>query len=1287
MAEEGGFEMELWSDTAYIAGDTSGGGGGSVFWTGGSCGSCADDVKRPSDPRPEHTYAGLQNQGGTCYLNALLQAVFATRELRRPLLAVDPQSVELEAKRKFLVSFQRFFAELALLDVSAVETKDLTDAFGWERDQVVEQQDASELNRVLIDSLSRACEESPIAHLADRVYGFTLSTGIHCGTCSGESAHKECMMDLPAPLSAGTLESCMSSYFLPEPMVGENRYFCERCDARVDAERRMRLESLPPVLTVNLGRFTYDKQTWQRVKLNQKVSFPLRLDVGKHADVCGQDARYALFGVIVHSGGAYSGHYYAYLRPVDVGPPAQSTEAEDAKPAATDPESASDEAGAKHADPEAAPAAASAEDSEASAKHADPETGEAATADAKGAEAGAAAKGSEAESGMAALTDGCGEDDVVRHGWFCFNDSSVRPATLEDIVDSFSGSACAYMLMYRRVEAPKDTVAVAADGDAFCCASCTADDVLTPLRAEMAERSAQLRADRATHAALEGLGDITLHKVVDKDPQPHEATLVAPVLGSGAAADGCGLPHFVRVEPEPAPVDEPEPSDDTPGPDPTAPKKIRVPLDIGYAALLAKLEEELGCKDPQVWTISSGSEDLSGAPGTIQPVYSELTEAEDKETGCGMRHKTHLLVAHSGDVPSGGLAEGSASAVTVRVDVPGAEQETQLLLPFKGLSRSTLAGAMESLSGTSAADLCMLTVDQLERGGDTNLLESKEGGEEAEASDHVSVSPLAQLVLTTKERRRQMLEAAPTPVSIVWHSSSGGSIPLEVFPSGAVSLSSDRGLLHLSEIVEEAARDGGDRVSSGCVRLWTDERTVQEGQPISTADDLVSALADPGRNRTLHAGVPGRGDVPFGVFWRVAATDAFDERGPFPICVHWEDTPQQLLEKLCEIAAIGECSDAALHFCAPQGKILRRLRGKSLRESGLRDDEHVAVVRDGRADTDVRRAAAAGALPIWFTFALPRSCLDPDSGAGSTFAEVGRIACIHSQMQSLFALRQSFAETIEAAAAGKAGTFLDLVLPGAMPVLQKWCARPARERHVWMLAKQGPQLLRQSKGCVKQGLTKDRTIALAVAPELHFPLPRGAPTTHSQNCVVHLRVREAVWSDGEDPKWGDLGPQLTAEWLCGLHPSSRELQELVMNMVQGSEAASTDGAQTTLVKVQWMGKRVVPVPDPVDDQQPALSSLRRPPFLLSDLVVLRMLVLRTAPESEPPPPHAGSRLAQADWLLTPEEAQDRAAWIAADKEDPKAQNVRFADHSGGGGGGQRRSQGRPERGVVINTGF
>ncbi|XP_060066969.1 ubiquitin carboxyl-terminal hydrolase 40-like [Ylistrum balloti] len=166
-----------------------------------------------------------------------------------------------------------------------------------------------------------------------------------------------------------------------ESMDGQNQYRCESCNKLVDARKGAKIRSLPEILTLSLLRFSFDFVKMQRFKESGKFLFPQTLDmvskfkhdflpnieevskfkhdflpnieeVNKfihgfipnieemnnfgHSSISNHEelgifrhgyipnvegatspVTYKLFSIVIHRGGAYGGHYHAYLRDVD----------------------------------------------------------------------------------------------------------------------------------------------------------------------------------------------------------------------------------------------------------------------------------------------------------------------------------------------------------------------------------------------------------------------------------------------------------------------------------------------------------------------------------------------------------------------------------------------------------------------------------------------------------------------------------------------------------------------------------------------------------------------------------------------------------------------------------------------------------------------------------------------------------------------------------------------------------------------------------------------------------
>ncbi|KAG9389929.1 Ubiquitin carboxyl-terminal hydrolase [Carpediemonas membranifera] len=261
-----------------------------------------------SPNRPLHV--GLVNQGATCYLNSLIQALYHIPQFRRMIFNA-PTSATVEETRgnngaNLLLAMQRLFFAMRH-DAGPVSTSGLTKAFGWSEEDGFVQHDVSELLHILFDRIETAVPDDGLKKM------FALKTKhvIDCVNVPYRSEVEDSTLALNLNVSeSSSVQESIKSYLKTENLVGDNQYFTTEHGYQ-DAVRREELVALPPVLTLSLARFTYDTTTGAPHKLTTKLEFPLRLSLGKWAT--DQPADYTLNTVLVHSGTARGGHYFAYI--------------------------------------------------------------------------------------------------------------------------------------------------------------------------------------------------------------------------------------------------------------------------------------------------------------------------------------------------------------------------------------------------------------------------------------------------------------------------------------------------------------------------------------------------------------------------------------------------------------------------------------------------------------------------------------------------------------------------------------------------------------------------------------------------------------------------------------------------------------------------------------------------------------------------------------------------------------------------------------------------------------
>ena len=79
-----------------------------------------------------------------------------------------------------------------------------------------------------------------------------------------------------------------------------------------------RIQRLPPVITFSLNRYDLNYETCQRIKVNDRFEYPLELNMAEYLDSEAQEdlesSTYELKSIVIHRGGAYGGHYHAYIQ-------------------------------------------------------------------------------------------------------------------------------------------------------------------------------------------------------------------------------------------------------------------------------------------------------------------------------------------------------------------------------------------------------------------------------------------------------------------------------------------------------------------------------------------------------------------------------------------------------------------------------------------------------------------------------------------------------------------------------------------------------------------------------------------------------------------------------------------------------------------------------------------------------------------------------------------------------------------------------------------------------------
>lgn len=265
-------------------------------------------------------FVGLKNQGATCYLNSVLQALYCTNSLRKAVFQMPTESDEICTSVP--LALQRTFYDLQCSD-RAVGTEKLTRSFGWTTWDSFMQHDAQELCRVLLDNMENKMKGTAVERIIPTLFCGKMVSYIRCKNVDYESKREEQFYDIQLKVKGNhNIHEAFREYVQVETLDGDNKYDAGSHGLQ-DAEKGIKFLRFPPVLYLQLMRFQYDYQSNTNVKINDKFEFPYELDLsdylleesGQHSDGMPRYTKYFLQAVLVHSGDHHGGHYVVYINP------------------------------------------------------------------------------------------------------------------------------------------------------------------------------------------------------------------------------------------------------------------------------------------------------------------------------------------------------------------------------------------------------------------------------------------------------------------------------------------------------------------------------------------------------------------------------------------------------------------------------------------------------------------------------------------------------------------------------------------------------------------------------------------------------------------------------------------------------------------------------------------------------------------------------------------------------------------------------------------------------------
>ncbi|KAL4453053.1 hypothetical protein ABPG73_005959 [Tetrahymena malaccensis] len=281
---------------------------------------------------PSYQLSGLINIGNTCYMNSFIHSLYHAQAFREFVLnykAVSDKSKVfcnfLDPVEEIMKVFIKMYSQPIQMDIDAKNLKlSLPEPFR----SSMEMQDSGEFGRMYLDYIQNYLKDTNQNEEIDRFFFGKKENVIQCQECKTNFRNTEKILDIYTNFCQEAyvkerknfdLIQMIRSSFQAETFDENNAFFCDKCNKKTSAIKSALVKILPPYITIYIGRFQYDKQKQERIKLLYPTNLPQSFniqDIFENTSIPQnqlQNFEYKLYAFIVHLGSQIdTGHYITY---------------------------------------------------------------------------------------------------------------------------------------------------------------------------------------------------------------------------------------------------------------------------------------------------------------------------------------------------------------------------------------------------------------------------------------------------------------------------------------------------------------------------------------------------------------------------------------------------------------------------------------------------------------------------------------------------------------------------------------------------------------------------------------------------------------------------------------------------------------------------------------------------------------------------------------------------------------------------------------------------------------
>jgi ubiquitin carboxyl-terminal hydrolase 9/24 len=105
-----------------------------------------------------------------------------------------------------------------------------------------------------------------------------------CKDCPHYSEREEPFLAISLQVkNKHSIKESLDSFVEGEMLEGDNAYYCEKCEKKINTLKRCCVKRMPNVLFIVLKRFEFNFDTMQKYKINDYIEFPMQLNMSEYS--------------------------------------------------------------------------------------------------------------------------------------------------------------------------------------------------------------------------------------------------------------------------------------------------------------------------------------------------------------------------------------------------------------------------------------------------------------------------------------------------------------------------------------------------------------------------------------------------------------------------------------------------------------------------------------------------------------------------------------------------------------------------------------------------------------------------------------------------------------------------------------------------------------------------------------------------------------------------------------------------------------------------------------------